>query len=179
MEINGERHNILPFLPELIQVAARSPRDAATGLPDIPPFVYLPAPAGGFIRLPTDNLKPWLGALLELVGDRDHDFAGESLKLSRLDAMRTTAALGEGAVWEGAQHLREMVRRLSGRAELPEVPVPEQRATPACARTSSRAWTGCSFCASTGWPASWPTTWAWARRCRRWPTSRSKKTPAA
>ncbi|MCM2340135.1 DEAD/DEAH box helicase, partial [Rhodoferax sp.] len=121
MEINGERHNILPFLPELIQVAARSPRDAATGLPDIPPFVYLPAPAGGFIRLPTDNLKPWLGALLELVGDRAHDFAGESLKLSRLDAMRATAALGEGAVWQGAQHLREMVQRLSGRAELPEV----------------------------------------------------------
>ena len=125
MEINGERHNILPFLPELIQVAARSPRDAATGLPDIPPFVYLPAPAGGFIRLPTDNLKPWLGALLELVGDRDHDFAGASLKLSRLDAMRATAALGEGAVWQGSQHLREMVRRLSGRAELPEVLPPQ------------------------------------------------------
>ncbi|MDD3937810.1 DEAD/DEAH box helicase [Rhodoferax sp.] len=125
MEINGERHNILPFLPELIQVAARSPRDAATGLPALPPFVYLPAPAGGFIRLPTDHLKPWLGALLELVGDRDHDFAGESLKLSRLDAMRTTAALGEGAVWQGAHHLREMVQRLSGRAELPEVLPPQ------------------------------------------------------
>ena len=125
MEINGERHNILPFLPELIKVAARSPRDAATGLPDIPPFVYLPAPAGGFIRLPTDNLKPWLGALLELVGDRAHDFAGDSLKLSRLDAMRTAATLGEGAVWQGAQHLREMVQRLSGRAELPEVLPPQ------------------------------------------------------
>uniref|UniRef100_UPI0025EB254D DEAD/DEAH box helicase n=1 Tax=Rhodoferax sp. TaxID=50421 RepID=UPI0025EB254D len=125
MEINGERHNILPFLPELIKVAARSPRDATTGLPDIPPFVFLPAPAGGFIRLPTDNLKPWLGALLELVGDRDHDFAGDSLKLSRLDAMRATAALGEGAVWQGAQHLREMVQRLSGRTGLPEVPAPK------------------------------------------------------
>ncbi|PKO62158.1 MAG: helicase SNF2 [Betaproteobacteria bacterium HGW-Betaproteobacteria-18] len=125
MEINGERHNILPFLPELIQVAARSPRDATTGLPDIPPFIYLPAPTGGFIRLPTDNLKPWLGALLELVGDRDHDFSGDSLKLSRLDAMRTTASLGEGAVWQGAKHLREMVQRLSGRTELPEVLPPK------------------------------------------------------
>ena len=125
MEINGQRHNILPFLPELIKVAASSPRDATTGLPDIPPFIYLPAPKGGFVRLPTDNLKPWLGALLELVGDRDHDFTGESLKLSRMDAMRTTASLGEGAVWEGAQHLRDMVQRLSGRAELPEVPLPD------------------------------------------------------
>ncbi|MBE0474431.1 DEAD/DEAH box helicase [Rhodoferax sp.] len=123
MEINGERHNILPLLPELIKMAASSPRDAVTGLPDIAPFVYLPAPTGGFIRLPTDNLKPWLDALLELVGD--HDFAGDSLKLSRLDAMRTTATLGEGAVWQGAQHLRELVLRLQGRAELPEVLAPK------------------------------------------------------
>jgi superfamily II DNA or RNA helicase len=131
MEINGQRHNILPLLPELIAAAANSPINAETGLPEIPPYVYLPNPQagsangpGGFIRLPTDALKPWMAALLELVGDRDHDFSGESLTLSRLDAMRTTAALGEGAVWEGAQHLREMVQRLSGRAEMPEVPVP-------------------------------------------------------
>jgi superfamily II DNA or RNA helicase len=124
MEINGQRHNILPLLPTLISTAAMSPRDALTGLPDLPPFVYLPKPEGGFIRLPTDNLKPWLGALLELVGDGAHDFTGESLKLSRLDAMRTTASLGEGAVWDGAQQLREMVHKLSGRAELPQVAIP-------------------------------------------------------
>jgi superfamily II DNA or RNA helicase len=125
MEINGQRHNILPWLPDLIAAAASSPLDPETGLPNIPPFVYLPAPSGqGFIRLPTDTLKPWMAALLELVGDHAHDFTGESLKLSRLDAMRTTASLGEGAVWEGAQALREMVQRLSGRAELPLVPVP-------------------------------------------------------
>ena len=131
MEINGQRHNILPLLPELIAAAANSPINAETGLPEMPPYVYLPNQQagspnslGGFIRLPTETLKPWMAALLELVGDRDHDFSGDSLKLSRLDAMRTTAALGEGAVWEGAQHLREMVQRLSGRAEMPEVPVP-------------------------------------------------------
>ena len=125
MEINGQRHNILPWLPELIAAAAASPLDPDTGLPNIPPFVYLPSPSTqGFIRLPTDTLKPWMAALLELVGDRDHDFTGDSLKLSRLDALRTGAALGEGAVWEGAQALRDMVQQLSGRTELPEVPVP-------------------------------------------------------
>jgi superfamily II DNA or RNA helicase len=124
IEINGVRHNILPMLPGLIAVAASSPRDEATGLPNLPPFLYLPAPTTGFIRVPSDNLRPWLGALLELVGDRDHDFSGESLKLSRMDAMRTAAALGEGAVWDGAQHLREMMQRLSGRTELPEVALP-------------------------------------------------------
>jgi len=124
MEINGERHNILPWLPELIAAAANSPRDTETGLPDIPPFLYLRNPKGGFIRLPTDSLKPWLAALLELVGDRNHDFSGDSLKLSRFDALRTTAALGEGAVWDGSSHLRDMVKRLSGKAELPDVPLP-------------------------------------------------------
>jgi superfamily II DNA or RNA helicase len=125
IEINGERHNILPLLPELIATAANSPRHAETGLPDLPPFVYLSAATGGFIRLPTDNLKPWMGALLELVGDRQHDFSGDSLRLSRLDAMRTTASLGEGAVWDGAQHLREMVQRLQGHTALPEVTLPK------------------------------------------------------
>jgi superfamily II DNA or RNA helicase len=125
MDIDGQRQNILPWLPELIKAAAMSPRDATTGEPALPPFLYLPQTTGGFIRLPTDHLKPWLAALLELVGDRDHDFSGDSLKLSHLDAMRATASLGEGAVWEGAQHLRDMVQRLSGRAELPEVALPK------------------------------------------------------
>ena len=121
MEIDGQRHNILPWLPELIAAAANSPRDPETGQPDIPPFIFLTKPGGGFIRLPTEALKPWMAALLDLV---NHDFSGETLRLSRLDAMRTTAALGEGAVWEGAQALRDMVLQLSGRAEMPEVPVP-------------------------------------------------------
>jgi SNF2 family DNA or RNA helicase len=125
MEINGQRHNILPWLPDLIAAAANSPRDTDTDLPQIPPFIYLNNPHGGFIRLPTDNLKPWLGALLELVGDRQHDFTGDSLKLSRFDALRTTASLGEGAVWSGTQQLREMVQRLHGRAELPEMVLPK------------------------------------------------------
>jgi superfamily II DNA or RNA helicase len=125
MEINGQRHNILPWLPELIAAAAASPPDPVTGQPDIPPFVYLRDPKGqGFIRLPTDALKPWMAALLELVGDRVHDFSGASLKLSRLDALRTSAALGEGAQWAGAQVLRELVQQLTGQQQLPEVSAP-------------------------------------------------------
>jgi superfamily II DNA or RNA helicase len=125
MEIDGVRHNILPWLPSLIAQAAASPLDPVTGLPELAPFIYLRKPTGnGFIRLPTDGLKPWMAALLELVGDRNHDFSGETLKLSRLDAMRTTASLGEGAVWDGAQALRAMVQQLTGHSELPAVPVP-------------------------------------------------------
>ena len=86
--------------------------------------MYLSQPDGGFVRLPTEGLQPWLQALLELVGERGHDFSGDSLQLSRLDALRTAVGLGEGAVWAGAQALRELAQRLSGRSELPTVPVP-------------------------------------------------------
>ena len=125
MEINGQRHNILPLLPELIAQAAASGLDAETGLPDLPPYIYLRAPDGsGFVRLPTDTLRPWMAALLELVGDRSHDFTGDNLKLSRLDALRTGAALGAGVVWDGAAALRTLVQQLRGAAELPEVQMP-------------------------------------------------------
>ena len=126
MEINGQRHNILPWLPSLLEQAAATAPHPSTGLPTLPPFIYLPAAnGGGFMRLPTEALKPWLAALLELVGDRAHDFSGASLRLSRLDALRASAALGEGAVWEGAKSLRDMLRQLTGRGELPAVAVPQ------------------------------------------------------
>ncbi len=125
VEINGQRHNILPLLPGLIAAAAAHPADPATGLPQLPPFVYLRAPgSAGFVRLPTSALQPWMAALLELVGERGHDFTGEHLRLSRLDALRTGAALGEGAVWDGAGALRAMLEPLRGHGDLPEVAVP-------------------------------------------------------
>ena len=125
LEINGQRHNILPLLPGLIAAAAALPADPVTGLPQLPSFVYMRAPgSSGFVRLPTSALQPWMAALLELVGDRSHDFAGEHLRLSRLDALRTSAALGEGAVWDGAGALRAMLEQLRGHGALPEVAVP-------------------------------------------------------
>ena len=134
IEIDGQRHNILPWLPDLIAAAAAAPPDpaepggaASQGLraPVLPPYLYLPAPGGhGFVRLPTDTLKPWLAALLDLVGDRAHDFSGDSLRLSRLEALRASASLGDGVVWEGAASLQALVRQLQGQGQLPEVPVP-------------------------------------------------------
>ena len=130
IEIDGQRHNILPWLPDLIAAAASAapdpaePGGAAKGLA-LPPFLYLPAPSGhGFVRLPTDTLKPWLAALLDLAGDRAHDFSGESLRLSRLEALRTSASLGDGVAWEGAASLHALVQQLQGQGQLPEVPVP-------------------------------------------------------
>ncbi|MDY0105749.1 MAG: DEAD/DEAH box helicase [Giesbergeria sp.] len=125
VEIDGRRHDILPWLPDLIAATAAQPPDPATGLPGLPPHVYLQAPDGqGFVRLPTDALRPWMAALLELVGERADEFRQGRLKLSRLEALRTSAALGDGVVWEGVDALRALARQLQGRAALPEVPVP-------------------------------------------------------
>ena len=125
MEINGERHNILPWLPSLLNQLANTTADEATGERVLPAFVYMRTPDDSFIRVPTEPLRPWLAALLELVGDRQHDLDGDSLRLSRLEALRAGAALGEGAVWTGAAALQELVAQLAGRSALPEVPLPE------------------------------------------------------
>ena len=129
IEIDGQRHNILPWLPELIAAVAAAPvrsgEPDAPGLPDLPPHVFLAAPGGrGYVRLPTDALRPWLAALLDLAGDRAHDFSGASLRLSRLEALRTSASLGDGVAWAGAASLQALVRQLQGQGQLPEVPVP-------------------------------------------------------
>jgi superfamily II DNA or RNA helicase len=125
LEIGGQRINVLPWLPQWLQTLANSPLDEATGQPVLPPFVYMPAQDGpGFIRVPTDTLKPWIAALMELLGERHGEFSGDNLRLSRLEALRASASLGEGVMWAGADALRELVQQLSGRTELPEVPVP-------------------------------------------------------
>ena len=113
IEIEGRRHNVLPLLPTLLARLARAPLDAQTGLPQLPEHVYLPDPQGkGFTRLPTEALRPWLAALLELFDERD--FTGQQLRLSRLEAMRALAALGKGVAWEGAGQLRALVDSLRG-----------------------------------------------------------------
>ena len=59
----------------------------------------------------------------------------------------------------------------------PTVPVPIQSpaaCAPRCARIR-RGCAGCSTCARTAPAASLPTTWGWARRCRRWRSWREKQ----
>ena len=124
MQINGQRHNILPFLPELLAQLGSASTDAG-GIAQLPPFVYVQQVDGNFLRLPTEPLRPWLQALLDLVGERGHDLSGDSLRLSRLEALRVGAALGQGVQWQGADSLREMLKQLGGISALPEVPLPE------------------------------------------------------
>ena len=124
IEINGERHNILPLLPTLLERLSSYSLDGGN-LVGMPEHVYLPDARGeGYLRLPTAPLKPWLQALLELVGERSRDLDGDSLRLSRFDAMRMGTALGAGAQWSGAASLQAMVQQLQTAAALPAVALP-------------------------------------------------------
>ena len=74
------------------------------------------------------------------------------------------------------RQIETFLRKLREDEVLPEVAAPAsfQGELRDYQRTGLR---GCSTCAARAWPASWPTTWAWARRCRRWRTccSRSRR----
>lgn len=132
LEIQGVRHNILPWLPDLLaqlqptaaDLAGGTADDAGDSTPALPPFIFLRQPDGRFLRIPTDTLRPWIGALLDLMGDRTHDFDQATLRLSRLEALRLGSALGDEVPWRGAQALQEMVRQLQGHSALPVVPLP-------------------------------------------------------
>ena len=91
IEVQGQRINILPALPALIAQIKLLRSQLSEGAElQLPETMYVPH-QGAWLRLPTEPLKPWLSALLELL-DGSHNLSGESLRLSRLEALRLSAA---------------------------------------------------------------------------------------
>ncbi len=121
IEIDGVRENVLPWLPALLAQLGPTADGA-----DLPEWLWRPRPDGGFVRLPSAPLRPWLQALLDLVGERrPQDLEALLLRLSRTEALRLAAAMGEGAAtWRGAEPLRGLLGTLGGQGQLPAVPVP-------------------------------------------------------
>jgi superfamily II DNA or RNA helicase len=126
MDIDGQRVNILPWVPSILQTLAQLSSASAEGeKTELPPFLYLPDLQGeGFVKLPTAKMKPWLATLMELVAERGRDWGGDELRLSRLEALRTAASLGEGVAWAGAHSLQALVQQMRGLDHLPEVALP-------------------------------------------------------
>lgn len=126
MDIDGQRVNILPWVPTILTALARLHVNTAEGeTASLPSFLYLPDLQGeGFVKLPTAKIEPWLNTLMELVSERGRDWGGDELRLSRLEALRTAASLGEGVTWAGAQSLMKLVQQMRGFASLPEVSAP-------------------------------------------------------
>lgn len=121
IEIDGERHNVLPWLPGLLAQIEHGPDG-----PQLPDWLWREQPDGRWLRLPSAPLKPWLQALLDLVAERpapDWEQAA-TLRLTQVEALRIGATLDDGAVWDGADRLRELLRQLGGDAALPTVPAP-------------------------------------------------------
>ena len=126
VEINGERHNILPWLPTLLDQIGTGSGDIDTGLATIRPFIYLPNAKGdGYLRVSTEAIKPWLSALMELLAETSVDFSSDQIRLTPLEALRASATIGAGVVWRGAQSLRNIAQQLNGTAEIPEVSLPD------------------------------------------------------
>ncbi|QIL44392.1 DEAD/DEAH box helicase family protein [Acidovorax sp. HDW3] len=118
--LNGERQDILPWLPDWLAQVEPGPDG-----PQLPDWLWREQADGRWLRLPSAPLKPWLRALLELVGERElQALQAGHLRLSRLEALRTAAALGEGAQWQGAEQLRALVGQLAAAGQLPEVAPP-------------------------------------------------------
>ncbi len=181
VELDGQRHNVLPWLPDLIAQAAQHPPDPATGQPQLPPFVYVPRgdAQGGFVRLPTEPLRPWLAALLELVGERGVDFSQPSLRLSRLEALRSQCRPGRGRGVAGGGITAGPGAAAPGRQ-------PHRRGAPACQRACQPApvpAAGVELAAGFARPGPgrhpWPTTWAWTTLQPLGPHPGRKKTRAA
>ena len=141
MTVNGMRRNILPLLPELLaqlsagnrgKASASGAAQAFNATLQLPLHIYIRQDGGGYLRLPCEPLRPWLQALLELMaersGQKDGDFKGSALRLSRLEALRVGAALladsREATGWQGSDKLREMVSQLAGHSALPELAAP-------------------------------------------------------
>ena len=127
MAFDSQRHNILPLLPQLLAQMGATVQSDAVKL-QLPTYIYLKQEAGDYLRLPTEPLWPWLQALLELVDEKSDTkgrLKGDTLRLSRLEALRLGASLGAEARWHGADSLREMVNQLAGRGGLPDVAAPE------------------------------------------------------
>jgi superfamily II DNA or RNA helicase len=129
IEVQGQRINILPALPALIAQVKLLKTQLREGAElQLPESMYVQlhnGGAGAWLRLPTEALKPWLSALLELL-DGSQNLRGDSLRLSRLEALRLSAALGDGAVWDGAKGLKKLLAQLKGGANaLQPVLLPE------------------------------------------------------
>ncbi len=109
LEIDGQRVNILPVLPSLVAAFGEH-----TGR-QFPDHVFVPHPqdpATRWLRVPTDAIRPWLQALIELLDANPKLAQGDSMRLSRFDLLQ----LGAGARWSGASRMRELLTKLAGGA---------------------------------------------------------------
>ena len=128
--VDGQRFNLLPWLTQLIDRWSNWEAQLQQGKP-WPTHTWLTDEAGQPWRVPTEPLRPWLGALLELTQERGRALAGDALKLDRFEALRLAtveAAPGQQAIGLSAgdaDSLSGLVTVLKQPHDLPLVAAPE------------------------------------------------------
>jgi hypothetical protein len=165
--VAGERISLVPPLlrllreePDLLRVV-RGLADSQTFPVALDARRILPVPAG--------RLKAWLLPLLEFL-DEDRP------RLSRHNAVVLAGLEQQSAQWTGGEELRALGRRLNDFSGLTHhAPAPGFTATLRPYQQIGLDWLQFPR-ASPAWPASSPTTWAWARRVQvPWPTCTCEK----
>jgi hypothetical protein len=128
-QLDGRRFNLLPWLPQLVAQMDQldAPGDAQAGdgaAGQQRSRLWLHDDAGQWWGLPASMLKPWLTALVELVGDRKgNDFNTPVLELTRIDALRMAADTGQSGALSGIAALRDVLQaRDCAGDELPAPP---------------------------------------------------------
>ncbi len=177
--LDGQRINLVPALLDFIANAGMEAMASLGAESDdraLP--LLLPLPDGRLLNVPLDQLRPILAPLLELFTGAEIDEQTGTLRLSRRNAADLAlleAASAEGGIgWAGGDAIRALGRQLREHGGIPPCPVPSGFGA-VLRSTRSTAWPGCSSCGQPGSAACWPTTWGWARPCRRWPTSPSSR----
>ncbi|MDI1259221.1 DEAD/DEAH box helicase [Aquabacterium sp.] len=128
--VDGQRFNLLPWLPQLIGRWSNWEAQSQQGKP-WPLHTWLTDESGQPWRVPTEPLRPWLGALMELTQERGRSLAGDALKLDRFEALRLAsveAAPGQQALGLSAgdaNSLAGLVSVLKQPDGLPMVAPPE------------------------------------------------------
>lgn len=132
--IDGETIDLVQPIAAMIgapdfdrQIFARSEQVFAEGEDDEP--VYLRLADGRFLALPRARIAPIVAAIWELACGGALQGADGRLRLSPMDlaglAAFEEATGGAGLSWRGGEKLREMGRKLTANAGLPDVALPE------------------------------------------------------
>jgi hypothetical protein len=125
IEMDGQRRNILPFLPSLLAEAGRLREEDDTSTPVLPDFFYLnDEQSGRLIRIPTEAMKPWLQVMLDFYNDRGSVLSSDKIKMSRFDMMLLSTTLGEAVTWQGATSIRQLAQTLNHPTLIEEVALP-------------------------------------------------------
>lgn len=110
--IDGQRQNVLPWLPRWLSQAQEGPQ----GL-EFPEWLHVESRDGRLLRLASAPLQPWLQLLLTLPQERAQEGAGGGgsvLRLSRFE-MLSCLSMGAGATCSGTASLERplaMLRQL-------------------------------------------------------------------